>query len=77
MPFSLGNIKAKDGQLYMDFPNDPQNMKESGKRKVYFAVGNCLIGNVNNTKESMAIAWMNSGNAATMIGYVSDYLAWS
>ena len=70
MPFSLGNIKAKDGQLYMDFPNDPQNMKESGKRKVYFAVGNCLIGNVNNTKESMAIAWMNSGNAATMIGYV-------
>ena len=54
----------------MDFPNDPQNMKESGKRKVYFAVGNCLIGNVNNTKESMAIAWMNSGNAATMIGYV-------
>lgn len=70
MPFSLGNIKAKDGQLYMDFYNNPQNLKESGKRKVYFAVGNCLIGNVNNTKESMAIAWMNSGNAATMIGYV-------
>lgn len=70
MPFSLGNIKAKNGVLYMDFPGAPQNLKESGKRKVYFAVGNCLIGNVNNTKESMAIAWMNSGNAATMIGYV-------
>lgn len=70
MPFSLGNIKAKDGVLYADFPNDPQNLKESGKRKVYFAVGNCLIGNVNNTPESMAVAWMNSGNAATMIGYV-------
>lgn len=70
MPFSLGNIKAKEGQLYMDFPDDPKNLKESGKRKVYFAVGNCLIGNVDQTKESMAIAWMNSGNAATMVGYV-------
>lgn len=70
MPFSLGNIKAKNGVLYADFPGDPQDLKESGKRKVYFAVGNCLIGNVNKTPESMAVAWMNSGNAATMIGYV-------
>ncbi|MEG2790298.1 MAG: hypothetical protein RSA98_01745 [Odoribacter sp.] len=70
MPFSLGNIKAKDGVLYADFPEKPENLQESGKRKVYFAVGNCLIGNVNQTKESMAIAWMNSGNAATMIGYI-------
>lgn len=70
MPFSLGNIKAKEGRLYADFPGGPQDLVESGKRKVYFAVGNCLIGNVNNTKESMAVAWMNSGNAAVMIGYV-------
>lgn len=70
MPFSLGNIKAKDGVLYMDFPENPQDMKESGKRKVYLPIGNCLIANVDNTKESMAIAWMNSGNAATMVGYV-------
>lgn len=72
MPFSLGNIKAKDGKLYAHdiFTDAKWDLQESGKRKVYFAVGNCLIGNVNNTKESMAIAWMNSGNAATMIGYV-------
>lgn len=70
MPFSLGNIKAKNGVLYMDFPENPQNLKESGKRKVYLPIGNCLIANVNNTKESMAVAWMNSGNAATMVGYV-------
>ena len=70
MPFSLGNIKARDGVLYMDFPENPQNLKESGKRKVYLPIGNCLIANANNTKESMAIAWMNSGNAATMVGYV-------
>ena len=45
-------------------------MKESGKRRVYTAVGNCLIGDMNNTKESMAAAWMNGSNAATMVGYV-------
>ena len=70
MPFSLGNIKPKDGVLYMDFKDNPQNLKESGKRKIYLPIGNCLIANVNNTKESMAVAWMNSGNAATMVGYV-------
>lgn len=70
MPFSLGNIKSKNGILYMDFPENPQNLKESGKRKVYLPIGNCLIANVNNTKESMAVAWMNSANAATLVGYV-------
>lgn len=87
MPFSLGAIDCRDGQLYTNYNyrrgndtisrfryfdgnTDPQPMVESGKRKVYFAVGNCLIGNMNNTKESMAAAWMNGSNAATMIGYV-------
>ena len=70
--YSSGDIRAKDGKLYF---NDHKtratwDVPESGKRKVYFAVGNCLIGNVNNTKESMAIAWMNGSNATTMIGYV-------
>lgn len=70
MPFSLGNIKSKGGQLYMDFPDNPRNLVESGKRKVYLPIGNCLIANADNTRESMAIAWMNSGNAATLVGYV-------
>ena len=70
MPFSLGNIRPRDGVLYMDFPDGPKDLVESGKRKVYLPIGNCLIANVNNTKESMAVAWMNSGNAATMVGYV-------
>lgn len=57
---------------YRDFngSRDTVPMLESGKRRVYFAVGNCLIGNVNNTNESMAVAWMNGSDAATMIGYV-------
>lgn len=72
MPFSLGNFKPKDGGLYAEdrFTKETWDIEQSGKRKVYFAVGNCLIGNVNNTKESMVIAWMNDANAATMIGYV-------
>ena len=70
MPFSLGNVKAKEGRLYMDLPENPTDLYNSGKRKIYLPIGNCLIGNMDNTPESMAAAWMNSGNAATMVGYV-------
>ncbi len=72
MPYSLGNIRPSEGGLYADshLTGERYDLKESGKRKVYAAVGNCLIGNMNNTKESMAAAWLNGGNAATMIGYV-------
>lgn len=72
MPYSLGHVKPRDGKLYTQniFTGEEQDIIESGKRRVYAAVGNCLIGDMNNTKESMAAAWMNGSNAATMIGYV-------
>lgn len=72
MPFSLGNIKARDGLLYAEdrFTGETWDVIGSGKRKIYFAVGNCLIGNVNKTNKSMAVAWMKGGDAAAMIGYV-------
>ena len=70
MPFSLGNVKAKDGQLYMDIPGNPTPLYNSGKRKIYLPIGNSLSGNMDNTRNSMAAAWMNTGNAATMVGYV-------
>ena len=72
MPYSLGNLKPRDGKLYAEdrFTGAEWDLQESGKRRVYAAVGNCLIGDMNNTKESMAAAWMNGSNAATMIGYV-------
>ena len=72
MPYSLGNLKPRDGKLYAEdrFTGSQWDLQESGKRRVYTAVGNCLIGDMNNTKESMAAAWMNGSNAATMVGYV-------
>ena len=72
MPYSLGHIKPRDGKLYAHniFTNEEFDIKESGKRRVYTAVGNCLIGDMNNTRESMAAAWMNGSNVATMLGYV-------
>ena len=72
MPYSLGNLKPRNGKLYAKdrFTGAEWDLKESGKRRVYTAVGNCLIGYMNNTKESMAAAWMNGSNAATMVGYV-------
>lgn len=72
MPYSLGHFKPRDGKLYAEniFTGEESDIVESGKRRVYTAIGNCLIGDVNNTKESMAIAWMNGSNTATMVGYV-------
>ncbi len=69
MPFSLGSIKAKEGMLYADLVK-PRFLSQTQKPRVYFAAGNCLIGNVNNTKNSMAIAWMKGGGATSMVGYV-------
>ena len=72
MPYSLGNLKPRDGKLYAEdkFTQEEWDLHDSGKRRVYTAVGNCLIGDMNNTKESMAAAWLSGSNAATMIGYV-------
>lgn len=72
MPYSLGNLKPRGGKLYAEdrFTKEEWDLRNSGKRRVYAAVGNCLIGDMNNTKESMAAAWLSGSNASTMIGYV-------
>lgn len=70
MPYSRGNIKSEGGKLYAALPGEKIFLKESRKPKVYFPVGNCLIGNVNNTRESMAIAWLNSVGVTGMLAYV-------
>lgn len=72
MPYSAGNIMCKDGKLYADFPDGPKDLIESGKTRVYLPIGNCLIGNVNKTNNSMAIAFINSANLGMFIGYVVE-----
>ncbi|MCL2561281.1 MAG: hypothetical protein FWE10_03035 [Rikenellaceae bacterium] len=72
MPFSLGDLRPRDGRLYADdhFTGEKWDLVGSGKRKVYFAIGNCLIGNFLNMRDCMAAAWINGENAAVMSGYV-------
>ena len=69
MPGSVGNIRCRDGRLYVDYPGEQRFIRDRDDRMVYLPIGNCLIGNVNNTRNSMAIAWMNSQKAATFVGY--------
>ncbi len=69
MPFSLGNLKAKGGKLYADFMT-PEFLDGTDHPRVYFAAGNCLIGNIDRNKESMAIGWISGMDATSMVGYV-------
>lgn len=73
MPYSVGNIKAVSGMLYTDFRSGAKPLFDADtelSRKVYLPIGNCLIGNMNGTKHSMACGWISSGGASCMIGYV-------
>lgn len=42
----------------------------TGKRNVYFPVGNCLIAGMNKNPNSMPPAWINHANSTAMVGYV-------
>jgi len=63
--------KALDGKIHEVRSPNP---------KVYLAVGNCLIGNVPRKEDCMALAWLNTGGALQMLGYVEPtwfgYAGW-
>lgn len=69
MPFSVGNLKADGGRLYADFIKR-EYLDGTAHPRVYFAAGNCLIGNVDRDPNSMAVGWLSGMNATSMIGYV-------
>lgn len=69
MPFSLGNLKARGGRLYADFLT-PEFLDGTNHPRVYFPAGNCLIGNIDRDRESMAIGWLSGMDATAMVGYV-------
>lgn len=71
MPFGTGQLVPFEGRLCGMFANNERRfLHQSNKPKVYFPVGNCLIGNVKNTKESMAVAWLSSEGVTALLGYV-------
>lgn len=69
MPFSLGNLRPKEGRLYADFIV-PEMLEGTAHPRVYFAAGNCLIGNIARNPGSMAIGWLSGMDATSMVGYV-------
>ncbi|MCP4375126.1 MAG: hypothetical protein GY794_02945 [bacterium] len=63
-----GSFRCKDGQLYgLDTKGKRIGIK-SPNAKVYLAIGNCLMGHVN-SRDAMALAWMNSAGVMQMVGY--------
>lgn len=72
LPFGdIAMMKTKDGAIYADYPEGAKPLPEKKTPKVYIAAGDNFGGNVANTRESLPIAWMNGGQAAAVIGYVT------
>lgn len=69
MPFSTGNLVCKNNQFYT-LPLKSREAKafETKSKKVYFAVGNCLAGNIDRP-DCMALTWLGAGNTNQMVGY--------
>ncbi len=75
MPFGRGILRVKDGQLYpIADPRqkapaaDTPAIFPSDNRKVYFPVGNCLVGHVNGP-DCMVTAMMGEYGVRQMAGY--------
>ncbi len=71
MPANQSKFVSYEGKVYKEYNlQRGEEVSFAGNRNVYFAVGNCLIGGINNDPNSMPPAWINHANSATMIGYV-------
>ncbi|RMG00265.1 MAG: hypothetical protein D6741_07130, partial [Planctomycetota bacterium] len=66
--YRAGQFRCRDGKLYgLDLQGNTY-LIESPNPKVYLPVGNCLMGHID-SRQAMALAWMNSGGVRQMIGY--------
>jgi zinc protease len=68
-PHQRGQFRCKDGVLYGIDRSGKGYPLRSPTPKVYLPCGNCLMGLIRD-KQSMALAWLGSGGADQMIGYV-------
>ena len=68
--FQGGTIRSEDGQLYgLTVAGDRLDICRSETPKILCAAGNCLMAHIAH-RDSMALAWMHSGNVVQMVGYV-------
>ncbi|GAB6167050.1 hypothetical protein JCM19992_30500 [Thermostilla marina] len=66
--YRAGQFRCRDGRLFgIDLQGNTYPI-DSPNPKVYLPVGNCLMGHVD-SRDAMALAWMNSGGVRQMIGY--------
>ena len=64
-----GFFRSYNGQLYGDPYSGPNINANSINPKIYLALGNCYVGKIQNIN-SMAPAWIHTGGASLMTGYV-------
>ena len=77
--YENGYFFSKDGQLYGRTKDKEEFPITHTNSKVYLAVGNCLIGNIDGP-DAMALAHIHSGGVNMMAGYVQPtffgYMGW-
>jgi hypothetical protein len=64
-----GFFRSSDGQAYGDPYSGPDINIDSNNPKIYFGLGNCNIGQINNGG-CMAPSWIHTGGAYQYTGYV-------
>lgn len=67
--YKNGQLRCEKGRLYGLDTKGARFDVASPNPKVYLASGNCLAGLIDG-RDAMAVAWMHSGGARQMVGYV-------
>ncbi len=71
MPSNQSKFVSDSGYIWKEYNGKKtEKVKFTGKRNVYFPVGNCLIAGMNKNPNSMPVAWINHANSTAMAGYV-------
>lgn len=63
-----GYFRCENGVLYGIDTKQQRYSVHSNNPKVYLPIGNCLMGHID-SRDAMALAWMNSAGVNQMIGY--------
>ncbi len=74
-----GYFKCEAGVIYGEDTAKRRHPVDSPNPKVYLPIGNCLMGHID-SRDAMALAWMNSAGVNQMIGYIQPtwfgYAGW-